>query len=335
MAENPDPVPLYQLPTGLLDRVVGCLELWDLAAARAACQTLRAAAGRRATRLVFSPASLQDERSGNRHKQVGHCQRAAVAHGAVSRRPCAAATARKPRPSRALARPTPQKRCPTAFQLFPNAREVVLVAPKDDNVCGATRPIDVPRVFRLPSAPADAAAARAALAGVTRLELRGERFDQAQLAAALLQLPGLRAVVCGCEMGAWRPEVAAALAGCPGLESLEWRVTGQESQGAQGLDVGADEGADRVAGAHESRRPLHRHVSRELGALADVHACVHAAVQPQSVHAAFRAPELRLGHCLARLACNPRPRRPLPNPQSTNSISTSHALRASTPRCRR
>jgi hypothetical protein len=35
-----DAFPLFDLPPGLLDRVVGCLELWDLAAARAACQTL-------------------------------------------------------------------------------------------------------------------------------------------------------------------------------------------------------------------------------------------------------------------------------------------------------
>jgi hypothetical protein len=69
MAESPGSFPLFKLPTGLLDRVIGCLELWDLAAARSACKTLRAAAGRRATRLVFSPASLQDERDS--YAQVG------------------------------------------------------------------------------------------------------------------------------------------------------------------------------------------------------------------------------------------------------------------------
>jgi hypothetical protein len=71
---DPCPFPLFKLPTGLLDRVVGCLELWDLAAARAACQTLRAAAGRRATRLVFSPASLQCERGApDEYVQVRLC----------------------------------------------------------------------------------------------------------------------------------------------------------------------------------------------------------------------------------------------------------------------
>jgi hypothetical protein len=69
-----DPFPLFELPAGLLDRVVGCLELWDLAAARAACQTLRAAAGRRARRLVFAPATLLCEHGGDSFVQVrsGH-----------------------------------------------------------------------------------------------------------------------------------------------------------------------------------------------------------------------------------------------------------------------
>jgi hypothetical protein len=63
------PFPILQLPEGLLDRVVGCLEFWDLAAARSACRGLRAAAGRRARRLVFSPANLMCESDGN--VQVG------------------------------------------------------------------------------------------------------------------------------------------------------------------------------------------------------------------------------------------------------------------------
>jgi hypothetical protein len=64
MDESAGPFPLAQLPAGLLDRVVGHLELWDLAAARAACGAMRAAAGRRARRLAFSPASLQCESGG-------------------------------------------------------------------------------------------------------------------------------------------------------------------------------------------------------------------------------------------------------------------------------
>jgi hypothetical protein len=64
MDESAGAFPLLELPAGLLDRVVGSLELWDLAAARAACGALRAAAGRRARRLAFSLASLQCESGG-------------------------------------------------------------------------------------------------------------------------------------------------------------------------------------------------------------------------------------------------------------------------------
>jgi hypothetical protein len=71
--DGSEPFPICELPAGLLDRVVGCLELWDLAGARAACQTLRVAAGRRATRLVFSSPSLECERGGD--VQVGQWHR--------------------------------------------------------------------------------------------------------------------------------------------------------------------------------------------------------------------------------------------------------------------
>jgi hypothetical protein len=96
--------------------------------------------------------------------------------------------------------PDSQKRCPTAFQLFPNAREVVLVA--SDWETRTIRRVEVAGVFRPPSAPGDAAAARAALAGVTRLEVLGDCNERAQLAAALAHLPGLRAasLVCGVEV---------------------------------------------------------------------------------------------------------------------------------------
>jgi hypothetical protein len=79
----PGPFPLLKLPAGILDVVVGHLELWDLAAARAACGALRTAAGRRAHRLVFSPASLQCESGGGeRYVQVrgaAQCRGAAAA----------------------------------------------------------------------------------------------------------------------------------------------------------------------------------------------------------------------------------------------------------------
>jgi hypothetical protein len=68
---QPGPSRLLRLPDGLLDNVVGCLELWDLAAARAACRALRASAGRRARRLAFTPASTLRERSGYGFVQVG------------------------------------------------------------------------------------------------------------------------------------------------------------------------------------------------------------------------------------------------------------------------
>jgi hypothetical protein len=97
----------------------------------------------------------------------------------------------------------------------------------------------VPDVFRLPRAPIDAAAARAALAGVTRLEVRGY-LERAQLTAALLHLPGLRAVslLCDCELR--QPgeadeigdDLVATLAACPALESLQWQVDGCMPEGA-------------------------------------------------------------------------------------------------------
>jgi hypothetical protein len=107
--------------------------------------------------------------------------------------------------------------------------------------------LDVPRAFHLPRARADAAAARAALAGVTRLEVSGGEPDAAQLAAAVLRLPGLRAVSLvhdECDVGergddalyvgpgALGSDLLDALAGCPRLESLEWDLRGWLSNGA-------------------------------------------------------------------------------------------------------
>jgi hypothetical protein len=74
MAQCSGPFPILQLSEGLLERVIGCLDLWDLAAARSSCGALRAAAGRRARRLCFSPKSLLCERGGDGYVQVGRGQ---------------------------------------------------------------------------------------------------------------------------------------------------------------------------------------------------------------------------------------------------------------------
>jgi hypothetical protein len=135
------------------------------------------------------------------------------------------------------------------------------------------RRVEVAGVFRPPSAPGDAAAARAALTGVTRLELRGRFNECAQLAAALAHLPGLRAasLVCGVEVqppreappreadeigagelsddddelggyvgeyGQLGIDLAAMLAGCPSIESLEWDIEGSKPAGALGSQGG-------------------------------------------------------------------------------------------------
>jgi hypothetical protein len=108
------------------------------------------------------------------------------------------------------------------------------------------RRVDVLRVFRLPSPPADAAAARAALAGVTRLELRGF-VERGQLADALLRLPGLREVSLRCQFESpQRPthelgeDLVAALAGCPSIQSLEWRAEECWPAGALGSKGAGD-----------------------------------------------------------------------------------------------
>jgi hypothetical protein len=75
MAQCSGPFPILQLSEGLLERVIGCLDLWDLAAARSSCGALRAAAGRRARRLCFCPTSLLCERGGDRYVQVGNPRR--------------------------------------------------------------------------------------------------------------------------------------------------------------------------------------------------------------------------------------------------------------------
>jgi hypothetical protein len=233
MAALQGPFPILKLPEGLLDRVAGCLELWDLAAARSACRAMRAAAGRRARRLCFSPISMLCEHGSDGYVQVGHD----LATG------CWLRAAH----SQAVHSPPPtQKRRPTSFQLFPNAREVVLqpwdsVYPKKGE--SVELHLQVLGVFRLPGAPADAAAARAALAGVTRLEMAKGVLDPTGLAAALLHLPRLRAVslLCAdcseCGSDAVGADLVAALAGCPRLESLEWDLQGRSATGAPGHAV--------------------------------------------------------------------------------------------------
>jgi hypothetical protein len=172
-----------------------------------------------------------------------------------------------------LPHPTPQKRRPTSFQLFPNAREVVLVPRQrlrtwsggvvqvvDENeMCAPPEPavhrMDVPGLFRLPSSPADVAAARAVLAGVTRLDVRCAIIEPAQLSTALLCLRGLRAVSllqCRSEMEQGAEELGAdlvaALAWCPQLESLEWDVWWWYPRGAwvQGRGDGHWDGRERA-----------------------------------------------------------------------------------------
>jgi hypothetical protein len=242
------PFPILKLTEGLLDRVVASLDLWDLAAARSSCHALRAAAGRRARRLCFSPLTLRCEHA---YVQVGRgslphgrapAARSVGKRGAMQHRdhpalPTCSANAIWPTQDRPA-----QKRTPTSFQLFPNAREIVL-RPYEEAPPGNALRLDVPGAFRLPDAPAEAAAARAALAGVTRLEVLDGLFRPGQLAAALLHLPGLRAVMLKCqgseEIGecgadALALNLVAALAMCPRLESLEWNLTGWPPTGASG-----------------------------------------------------------------------------------------------------
>ncbi|KAI8473703.1 MAG: hypothetical protein J3K34DRAFT_173585 [Monoraphidium minutum] len=158
---------------------------------------------------------------------------------------------------------------PTDFHLFANVTSITLVPSesvgrlrvpyRDDpvptaapvlNTDGAEiRPppplhhLSVPAALAPPAARAAAAAARAALAGVTRLEVApGWRpwgtprreystgiLDPSRLAAAVLYLPGLRAITlrCTCDVATFEYEgaaVAAALSGCPNLESLHWEM---------------------------------------------------------------------------------------------------------------
>jgi hypothetical protein len=153
---------------------------------------------------------------------------------------------------------------------------------------GTIHRVEVAGVFRLPSAPADAAAARAALAGVTRLEVRGRRVERAQLAAALAHLPGLRALslVCAFEVGPPREadvlgadelmsddddelagyvdeyddlgiDLVAALARCPSIESLEWEIDGRKPTGALGSGAGEGGASDALMGG--GRRGLKGH----------------------------------------------------------------------------
>jgi hypothetical protein len=138
---------------------------------------------------------------------------------------------------------------------------------------GAVQRVEVADVFRPPTAPADAAAARAALAGVTRLEIRGHHNEPEQLAAALAHLPRLRAAALACDFEVGPPreapprgadelgadelsddadelghfadeyddlgaDLVAVLAGCPSIESLDWEVTGRKPTGALGVPGG-------------------------------------------------------------------------------------------------
>jgi hypothetical protein len=266
-----DAFPILQLPDGLLDCVAGGLELWDLAAARSTCRALRAAAGRRARRLVFSPANLMCERGADGWVQVGptwrvmggrRLPRRLRGRGTMQSTPLCVAAPPPPdvlsecrgthAPARPCTPPCPQKGCPTSFQMFPNAREIELqprdkVHPKEGESLELR--LDVPGLFRPPGAPADAAAARAALAGVTRLEVLSDTLEPAELAAALLHLPGLRAVsLLACDelevgergVDAFGSDLLAALAGCPRLESLEWDLAGWLKKGAPGSSCTGD-----------------------------------------------------------------------------------------------
>jgi hypothetical protein len=136
----------------------------------------------------------------------------------------------------------PQKRQPTSFQLFPNAREIVIEGWDKLDLDRSEQSLLVPGIFRLPGAPDEAAAARAALAGVTRLEMLHFVPEPEDLAAALLLLPGLRAMELACDgvgfgkrgAQAFGSDLLAALAGCSQLESLEWDLSGWNIEGASG-----------------------------------------------------------------------------------------------------
>jgi hypothetical protein len=249
--------PFRNLTDDLLDRVIESLDLWDVAAARLACRALRVAAGRAARRLfAFAPATLLCERGGDGFQQARAAALLRRAAGWGQHAALLVSTSKKCVHLHPTLRAAPpfalQKRWPTSFQLFPNAREVVLDPSQRLRLAGggvveeAYAPevplryadvLDV--VFRLPSAPAEAAAARAALAGVTRLEVQGGALDPRQLPAALLHLPGLRAVSLKCgnvvqdeqEAKYLGMYLACTLCTCQSLESLEWRVAWRQPTG--------------------------------------------------------------------------------------------------------
>ncbi|KAI8476943.1 MAG: hypothetical protein J3K34DRAFT_516200 [Monoraphidium minutum] len=216
--------PLIDLPPPILQRVARSLERWDLAAARAACSALRATANAHAQRLVITPHSLAAEQPQSYTSSI--------------------------------------KTRPTDLHLFPSIRSLTLVpsavlpgqyppygygraafmatqpgaAPRGDpSTAPQTHHLSAPAAFAPPAPPAAAAAARRALAGVARLEVAwrgpGEHphLDPSRLAGALAYLPGLRSVVLRvtCEITTEDDDgalVMAALAACPGLESLDWDV---------------------------------------------------------------------------------------------------------------
>jgi hypothetical protein len=145
-------------------------------------------------------------------------------------------------------------------------REVVLTLYNVHVSKGTIRRVDVAGIFRPPAAPADAAAAAAALAGVTHLEIRGRDVERGDLAAALLHLPGLREVSLSfaSEVGGEREadelgaDLVAALAACPSIESLKWEVTGWLPSGALGPRGGRAWGLGALGGPRgrgASRRP--------------------------------------------------------------------------------
>jgi hypothetical protein len=245
--------------------------------------------------------------------------------------------------------PPSQKRCPTAFHLFPNAREVALtLSDKELFLANTIRRVDVLRLVRLPSAPADKAAARAALAGVTRLEVHGVFNERAQLEAALRHLPGLREVaLMGCGSAIEHPDEAdelsealvAALAWRPSIESLEWEVYGWLRMGLAGEGAQGHRGLMRNPPAPPGGR---RSDGRGLGSTANAE-LLHA-LTPRAMCRSNRFGGAHVRACSVPGSCCPTPNTacpqprisscPPPNPQVCSSLSR-RRLGAWPPRFRR
>jgi hypothetical protein len=183
-----------------------------------------------------------------------------------------------------------------------------------DSLTRAIRRVHVLRLARLPRAPADAAAARAALAGVTRLEMDGRCVERVQLEAALRHLPGLRQVALRCHPLIYHPldveEISegfvAALARCPSIESLEWKVCGYVSGlGAPGSRGGGRRALERAAtrGAKGNARVA----PRALGRCALVPWALCASTVFGRVHAACWLHLTGLGTATSNSLPPPRP----------------------------